>query len=322
MQTQFLSARSQVFHHADPHAVSEYVNQHVGSHSIRLPNRDHLKASLEHRKFAVMDICQISYGGSVQVTTTSLDTIYQLQILQSGHCHWTGREGEHLFVPGELMVINPDEPVVLTYSKDCKKLIFKLPVGLLEEGCRENNWQPPETGIRFASSCHDLKALGGFSDLVRLLCAEAENPLLQPKLQEYYASILTGKLLGLLGHNGKTILSSDCAASFDVLMAFIDDHLRQEITIEQMVRVAGVSERSLYNLFERHMASSPQHYIRQRKLERVRTLLSDPASHVRNVTEAALDYGFLNPGRFAQAYHQRFGELPSHTFRRYRKVLQ
>jgi AraC-like DNA-binding protein len=322
MQTQFLSARSQVFHHADPHAVSEYVNQHVGSHSIRLPNRDHLKASLEHRKFAVMDICQISYGGSVQVTTTSLDTIYQLQILQSGHCHWTGREGEHLFVPGELMVINPDEPVVLTYSKDCKKLIFKLPVGLLEEGCRENNWQPPETGIRFASSCHDLKALGGFSDLVRLLCAEAENPLLQPKLQEYYASILTGKLLGLLEHNGKTILSSDCAASFDVLMAFIDDHLRQEITIEQMVRVAGVSERSLYNLFERHMASSPQHYIRQRKLERVRTLLSDPASHVRNVTEAALDYGFLNPGRFAQAYHQRFGELPSHTFRRYRKVLQ
>jgi AraC-like DNA-binding protein len=322
MQPQLLSARSQVFHHADPHAVSEYVNQHVGSHSIRLPNRGRLEASLEHRKFAVMDICQISYGGSVQVTTTSLDTIYHLQILLSGHCHWTGREGEHLFVPGELMIINPDEPVVLTYSKDCKKLIFKLPVGLLEEGCRENNWQPPEQGIRFASACHDLKALGGFSDLIRLLCAESEDPLLSPRLQEHYASILTGKLLSSLGHNGKTILSRDCVASFDSLIAFIDDHLRQEITVEQMLSVAGVSERSLYNLFERHMTSSPQHYIRQRKLERVRALLSDPASRVRNVTEAALDYGFLNPGRFAQAYHQSFGELPSHTFRRHRKVLQ
>jgi transcriptional regulator GlxA family with amidase domain len=105
-------------------------------------------------------------------------------------------------------------------------------------------------------------------------------------------------------------------------MAFIDKHLTQEIPIEQMVRIAGVSERSLYNLFERYAASSPQHYIRQRKLERVHSLLLDPASPIRNVTEAALDYGFLNPGRFAQAYQQSFGELPSQTFRRNRKALQ
>lgn len=322
MQPQLLSTRSQVFHHADPHDVSQYVNQHVGTHSIRLPGRGRFEASLEHRKFAAIDICQISYGASVQVTTTSLDTIYHLQILLSGHCHWTGRGGTHFFVPGELMVINPDEPVVLTYSKDCKKLIFKLPVGLLEEGCRENNWQPPEQGIRFASACHDLRTLGGFPDLVRLLCYEAEDPLVQPRLQEHYASILTGKMLGSLDHNGKTILARDGVASFDSLIAFIDEHLRQDITIQQMVRIAGVSERTLYNLFERHAASSPQHYVRQRKLESVRTLLSDPASHVRSVTEAALDYGFLNPGRFAQAYQRSFGELPSHTFRRYRKVLQ
>ncbi len=118
MQNHLLSARSQVFHNADPHTVSEYVNQHVGSHSIRLPTRGPLEASLDNRKFGTLDICQISYGGSVQVTTTSLDTIYHLQILLSGYCHWTGREGKHLFVPGELMIINPDEPVVLTYSND------------------------------------------------------------------------------------------------------------------------------------------------------------------------------------------------------------
>jgi len=35
--TVLLSERSQIFDRADAYAVSDYVNQHVGSHCIRLP---------------------------------------------------------------------------------------------------------------------------------------------------------------------------------------------------------------------------------------------------------------------------------------------
>ena len=35
--TVLLSERSQIFRGADAYAVSDYVNQHVGSHCIRLP---------------------------------------------------------------------------------------------------------------------------------------------------------------------------------------------------------------------------------------------------------------------------------------------
>jgi len=32
-----LNEKSQIFVHAEPYAVSDYVNQYVGTHSIRLP---------------------------------------------------------------------------------------------------------------------------------------------------------------------------------------------------------------------------------------------------------------------------------------------
>ncbi|MNF01178.1 DNA-binding transcriptional activator FeaR [compost metagenome] len=77
-----------------------------------------------------------------------------------------------------------------------------------------------------------------------------------------------------------------------------------------------MSLRSLYGLFERHVRVTPKQYIRNLKLERIHASLSDPCCNVRNVTELALDYGFLHLGRFSEAYRQQFGELPSETFKR------
>ncbi len=76
MESRLLSERSSVFHHADPYAVSDYVNQHVGQHCIGLSRTTHPQASLSHRKFAELDLCRISYGGSVRVTSPALETIY------------------------------------------------------------------------------------------------------------------------------------------------------------------------------------------------------------------------------------------------------
>ncbi|MNP43888.1 DNA-binding transcriptional activator FeaR [compost metagenome] len=76
-----------------------------------------------------------------------------------------------------------------------------------------------------------------------------------------------------------------------------------------------MSLRSLYALFDRHLQTTPKHYVRQRKLEQVRACLGDASCSVRSVTELAMDYGFLHLGRFSEVYRQQFGELPSETFR-------
>ncbi|WP_437882266.1 AraC family transcriptional regulator [Pseudomonas sp. LRF_L74] len=318
MSNSLLSERSRVFERADPYAVSDYVNQHVGAHCIRLPTSGFPEASINHRKFSSLDLCRLSYGGSVRVTSPALESIYHLQILLSGHCRSLCRGEEHYYVPGELLLINPDDPVDLTYSADCEKFIIKLPISLLEKSCLEQHWQLPEQGIRFASARHDMRALEGFLSLAMVICEEAEAMHCLPQVQDYYARIVASKLLGLLANNVQRMQVVDQAGSFEQVLDYIERHLTHDIGLGQLLAVARVSERSLYTMFERHVGVSPGDYIRQRKLDRIHARLLDPSSQVRSVTEVALDHGFLHLGRFSEIYRKRFGELPSATFRRNR----
>lgn len=315
MQTQLLSARSQVFQHADPYAVSEYVNQHVGNHCIELPLRGSPQANVNHRKFSSLDLCRLSYGGSVRVTSAALENIYHLQILLSGHCRSVCRGEEHFYLPGELLLINPDDPVDLTYSDDCEKFIVRLPINLFDSTCAEQHWLRPTEGIRFAQTQRDID---GILNLLTLVCDEAETAGSLLQVQAHYERILGSKLLSLLSNNVQRVSEREQGSGFEHLAQFIEEHLTHDISLAQLLNVARVGERSLYTLFERHAGTSPKEYVRQRKLERIYALLRDSSSQVRSVTEVAMDHGFLHLGRFAESYRQRFGELPSVTFKRYR----
>lgn len=316
MESPLLSVRSRVFERADPHAVSTYVNQHVGQHHIQLPRFSHPEACLDHRKFASLDLCRISYGGEVRVMSPALESVFHLQILLRGHCLWRRGRAERLLGPGELLLINPDEPVDLAYSADCEKFILKLPTRLLDGVCDEQRWQRPSEGVRFIHSHYQLLALEGFAGLLAMVCheAEASEPML--RVQEHYSQIIASKLLTLMPTNVSRESLGTQAASFERIAEYIALNLRQDIHSEALARMANMSLRSLYGLFERHAGTTPKIYIRQKKLERIRASLADPACPVRNITELALDYGFVHLGRFAETYRQLFGELPSDTLKR------
>lgn len=316
MAFSLLREKSLVFREADPYDVSGYVNQHVGSHSICLSPTSHPRAELSHRKFGDLDLCRISYGGTVRVTSEALETLYHLQILLKGHCLWRGARGqEHHFVPGELLLINPDEPVDLTYSQDCEKFIVKLPGSLLEAACAENHWHWPGEGIRFTASRHSLQEIGGLLNLLGLVCEEAESGIAPPRLQEHYGRIIANKLL-CLQNNVCRERAVGPSATFERIAHFIEENLKQDITLDQLAGLANISPRSLYALFRKHARTSPKHYVRQKRLERINASLRDPAVPVRNITEVALDYGFLHLGRFSESYRNVFGEQPSDTLKR------
>ncbi|ABA74710.1 AraC family transcriptional regulator [Pseudomonas fluorescens] len=310
-----LSERSSIFRDADPYAVSDYVNLHVGSHRIGLSRTTHPQASLNHRKFAGLDLCRISYGGSVRVTSPALESVYHLQVLLSGNCLWRGYQHEHYLLPGELLLINPDDPVDLTYSQDCEKFIVKLPVQLLESICDELRWLRPATGIRFLRNHYQLDELEGFLGLLAMICQESEASTPIMRVQEHYAQIVGSKLLSLMTTNVSREGAGSQSASFDRILDYIDRNLKQDLNAEHLAQQVSMSTRSLYVLFERHLGTTPLQYIRQRKLERIQACLSDPSCPVRSLTEVALDYGFLHLGRFSELYRSQFGELPSQTLK-------
>ncbi|QKZ04833.1 AraC family transcriptional regulator [Pseudomonas eucalypticola] len=313
MHTPLLGQRSEIFNQADPHAVSLYVNQHVGSHCIELPRTSHPRAQLRHRTFAELDLCRITYGAPVRVVSPALELCFHVQVLLQGHCLWRHGRQEHDLAPGELLMINPDDPVDLTYSADCEKFIVKVPVRLLAGLCTQQRWNVPASGVRFVQQRYRLDDVQGLVNLLGLVCQEAEEPEAQPLVQAHYTQIVASKLLRLLKNNVRRDDEHTLPANVERVLEYIDRHLQEPLDTNVLARLAQVSPRTLYGLFARHACTSPVDYVRQRRLARVHACLADPTCTVRSVSQLALDYGFMHLGRFAEQYRQRFGQLPSET---------
>jgi AraC-like DNA-binding protein len=316
MNYRLLDEKSQVFRGVNPHDVSDYISQNVSHHHIRLPDSMRDEAGLCHQKVGVVDLCRVSYGGQVRVVTPGLGDSYHLQIILSGHCSYTIRGQSFDFGPGDVMLMNPHDAVDLTYSADCEKFILRIPATLLDDVCAEHRWYKPRDGIEFIPVRYRFDEIESLMNLVSLLCVEAETSAGTPQMYGHYNRVVASKLLTLMKHNLSLDLPCLQSGSFDRISDYIEENIKQDIGVDELARVARMSLRSLYLLFERYVKTTPKCYIKQRKLQKVHAVLTDPSFAVPNVTAVALDYGFTHLGRFSECYKAAFGVLPSDSLKR------
>jgi transcriptional regulator GlxA family with amidase domain len=94
---------------------------------------------------------------------------------------------------------------------------------------------------------------------------------------------------------------------------FLRDNINEPITVGDLSRMAGVSERTLRSAFHDVLGVSPKQWALRQRLAAAREALSaaDPGSTT--VTEIAMSYGFFELGRFAGRYRMVFGEMLSET---------
>jgi len=95
---------------------------------------------------------------------------------------------------------------------------------------------------------------------------------------------------------------------------WIDAHLDQDITLDQLCAVAGVSPRSLQKAFLAARGQTPHEFVTARRLAAARRRLESGSSQA-PVSTVALDCGFRHFGRFAASYRAAFGESPVETAR-------
>jgi AraC family ethanolamine operon transcriptional activator len=88
--------------------------------------------------------------------------------------------------------------------------------------------------------------------------------------------------------------------------------LREPLSLLDLCRELGVSERTLHSAFHEVRGLSPMAYFRAFRLDAVRQELKT-APDTTTVHEIAQRWGFWHTGEFAAAYRRLFGELPSQT---------
>jgi len=90
---------------------------------------------------------------------------------------------------------------------------------------------------------------------------------------------------------------------------YIAQHLDEELTLDQLSRVASLSKFHFHRIFSSHTGISLFKFIKMERLKRASLKIAFK-DDVR-VIDIALDAGFESPEAFSRAFKKRFGQTPS-----------
>lgn len=101
---------------------------------------------------------------------------------------------------------------------------------------------------------------------------------------------------------------------------FLHEHAANSISLADMCRAVGASERSLHLCFQECFGMSPKSYLKVLRLNGVRRALMN-AGPYDTISRIASCWGFLHFGWFSVDYRRLFGETPSETIAKARLLL-
>ena len=103
--------------------------------------------------------------------------------------------------------------------------------------------------------------------------------------------------------------------TLDGAKSYIRAHLGLPLTVPDIARAAGTSNRTLYRLFLQEEQVTPTEFIKRERMDFIRRALLASSEQETTVARLAVQHGFNHFGRFAAQYRHTFGELPSETLR-------
>lgn len=143
-----------------------------------------------------------------------------------------------------------------------------------------------------------------------------------PELRKIEGELIT-LLLQAQPHNYRRFLHRRSAASpWQIVAAeeFMRANAHLPISLGDVCKAAGVNARTLQHSFQKKRGCTPMEFLRNSRMEEVRSGLLQPDENT-SVTGEAARWSFLHFGRFSREYQKRFGELPSETLRRSRRSI-
>ncbi len=103
------------------------------------------------------------------------------------------------------------------------------------------------------------------------------------------------------------------AVKFDRVFDYIDKHLGENLSVEQLSQVANFSKYHFHRQFSEYTGISVFRYVQLMRLRRASYRLA--FNHLDRIIDIALEAGFENPESFSRAFRNAFGQTPS-EFRR------
>ena len=288
-----------------------------GPHALRVQDERGLALKLRGAEFARLHLGEVRYGTPTRMAMPRAHGHWVFSYLRQGEV-WRSA-GQELYGAGDAGVIAPDEVHGLEMSGDMELLNLRVDDADMGSACRALLGSDMAHPLRFADHCE----AGGapVAALLRVLGHLAATPAYpHAAAQRMEASLRDAALFELLlawpnsytrGLDMPAALPTSTRRARD----YIHAHAADVPSVADIADAAGVGVRALARGFERHFGVSPQRYLQEYRLDRVREELRAAVGSATTVTSIAAQWGFWQLGSFAARYRERFGESPSQTLK-------
>jgi AraC-like DNA-binding protein len=166
----------------------------------------------------------------------------------------------------------------------------------------------PETGGTpegLAVSDATPELVDAFTRLARLVEQPRDAPVLAPLVKQ---EILWRVVNGEQGAAVRQLGRSDSTLSHIArAVSWIRAHYAESFKVEDVAKIAGMSESAFYRNFQAVTAMSPIQFQKQIRLQEARLLLATG----KDVTRISHQVGYDSPSQFSREYRRRFGVAPS-----------
>jgi AraC-like DNA-binding protein len=266
-----------------------------------------------------------SLGGRVVVDFPEADYA-RLQIAHAG-CGATRIAGVTTEIEGaQWCITSPGQPATISYGQGYQQMHLRVGVTAMQRALTALLGRKATAPLRFTAAVRgDSPQARNLRQLIVFLCGQLNSspvPLPPPVLAELQNAI-TLSFLSVFPHNYSHFLERDAPAAAPRHVRVIEDYIRanwqQPITVDQLMALTDISARGIFKAFQRSRGYSPMAFAKRVRIEHAREMLSDPDSAT-SVTAVAFACGFANLGHFAKDYREMFGEKPSQTLERSRRL--
>ena len=271
-------------------------------------------------------IAYMEYGADVEIDAPADRQDYGFSIPLGGAMASSTGQDMVACTASQTILASPGRDQRLFLAGDAQRLALSVQQNLVRQRLSALTGEVVDGVVEFDPI---LDVTGGAGRMItsnmHLIVAEQERgtDVFADRLREcHFEETVLSTLLLYHGHSHQMLLERPMGApaSRDVKLTidYIHANLTEPLTLEDLVAIAGVPGRTLNEHFRLFTGYAPMAYLRRLRLQAVRrSLMSDAAL---SVTVEAMRFGFMHMGRFSEAYRNAFGETPSETLKRTRKI--
>ena len=263
----------------------------------------------------------IEYGAKTLIAPGELGEFYLLQIPIEGGAEITNGARTYLSTPQQAAILNPHLPTRMTWEEGTRQVLVQVSRRALQDYLAVQLGGPSDRPLTFDGP---LDVSTGPGAALRLLViwlvseGDAGPPPIGPGLmaRQIESSVLSGLLEASHDHRAQLARTRAAPRPRHLRQAesYIEAHLDQQITLEDLAQAAGISPRGLQLAFREYRSTTPLGYWREARLARAHAdLLAAPRGT--RVTDIAMRWGFTHFGRFSELYRARYGLSPRDTLK-------